>query len=98
MKNTHVTPSRATGTPSTGNSKPLANMPANNNGTFPYNTGTTHKSAFGQGVSAKAGNTGAKQTKSGGANMSANNITDNKVVLGHTKHGVGQVPGYLRSK
>ena len=32
------------------------------------------------------------------ANMPANNITNNGPALGTTKHGVGKVPGYLRSK
>lgn len=88
--NSHATPAKASGTKATGNNKPFVNMPANNVGTFPVTMGNTHSSKF------------AKQTSTGGAkahgkaNMPANNTTDKKVVVGHTKHGVGEVPGYLK--
>lgn len=74
-----------------------ANMPAINKGAFPVSLGSTHSSKFGAGVKPTAAQKGAKQSGKGGkANMSANNVTDKKVALGHTKHAVGGVPGYLK--
>lgn len=86
-----------------------AKMPANNIGTHAAPLGTSHKSTFlkpgpvGAGISgrqdgSKTTDTGKNSSTSnnGRPNMPANNVTDSKVVLGHTKHAVGTVPGYLR--
>ncbi|MEI7632139.1 MAG: hypothetical protein WCJ60_02350 [bacterium] len=100
FKNMNVTPTRKAGTPKMGDSKADANMPANNQGTFPVKLGSAMNSKFGSGVNAGAAQKGAMQgsTAKNKANMSANNHTDNVVKMGTTKHGVGSVPGYLRSK
>ena len=99
MKNMNVTPSKMSGTPKMGDSKADANMPANNHGTFPVKLGSGQNSKFGSGVNGGAAQKGSTQPKTGGkANMPANNITNNGPALGTTKHGVGKVPGYLRSK
>ena len=99
FKNMNVTPTRKAGTPKMGDSKADANMPANNHGTFPVKLGPGMNSKFGSGVKGAA-QKGAMQgsTAKNKANMSANNHTDNVVKMGTTKHGVGSVPGYLRSK
>lgn len=91
---------RADGTKKQGNNPPLAKMPANNSGTFPVSLGTTHKSKFGKGVGPSTKTSGASQQGKGGgkANQPANNVTDTKFALGTTKHGVGEVPGYLKAK
>lgn len=86
-----------------------ANMPANNVGTHSTSLGSTHSSSFkkaahnprsivGQGMDKPTtpnvgGDSGPVK---GGSKMPTNNSTDKKVALGHTKHGVGEVPGYLR--
>lgn len=97
--NPHARGANLAGTPKKGDSKPDANMPANNHGTFPVSLGTTHNSKFGKGVGPSQAQSGSSQSSTGGkANMPANNVTDKKVVLGHTKHGVGEVPGYLKGR
>lgn len=73
-----------------------ANMPANNKGSFPVSLGSTHSSKFGSGVKPVAAQKGASQKGGTKAKMPANNITDKKVALGHTKHAVGEVPSYLK--
>ena len=77
-----------------------ANMPAKNKGTFPVSLGSTHSSKFGSGVKPMAAQKGAIQGSKAknGANMSANNKTDNGPALGTTKHAAGTVPAYLRKK
>ena len=77
-----------------------ANMPVSNKGKFPVSLGSTHSSKFGSGVKPATAQKGAKQgsTAKNGANTSANNITDTKLPLGTTHHGVGGVPAYLRKK
>jgi hypothetical protein len=71
----------------------LANMPASNSGKASVPHGTRHSA-----TSIAGGKTSGADPKSGGSkpNMPANNVTDKKVNLGHTKHGVGEVPGYLK--
>lgn len=98
-KNTLVEGTNRANTPNKGESTPGVNMPSNNHGTFPVNLGAGQSSQFGKrtGPSTKTG--GVNQSSTGGkANMAANNTTDKAVVLGHTKHGVGQVPGYLKGR
>lgn len=87
------------GTPAKGDARPDANMPANNHGTFPVKVAAGQKSKFGAGVGPGTSQGGSNQSSTGGkANMPANNTTDKKVVLGHTKHAVGEVPGYLKGR
>lgn len=71
-----------------------ANMPANNVGTHATPLGTSHKSTF------LTPGPASKSTShpSGKPNMPAKNAPNSSVPLGTTKHGVGQVPGYLRGK
>jgi hypothetical protein len=85
------------GTPRTGDNKADADMPANNHGTYPVKLGAGQKSKFGQGVQPGTAQKGAVQPKGSKANMPANNTTDRSVKMGNTKHGVGEVPGYLKS-
>ena len=86
-----------------------AKMPASNVGTHAALLGTSHSSTFlkpaptGAGIQnrqdgSKTTDTGknSSTTTQGRPNMPANNVTDSKVVLGHTKHAPGTVPGYLR--
>jgi hypothetical protein len=87
----------AKGTPNIGGGKADANMPANNKGTFPVKLGAGQKSKFGQGVGMASAQKGADQKSGSKANMQANNVTDRTVKLGNTKHGVGNVPGYLKN-
>jgi hypothetical protein len=96
-KNHNVQPSRANGVRKQGNNPPLAKLPANNVGTFPVKLGTSHNSAFGSNTGPSKGTNGVTQSKGSKANMPANNVTDKAVTLGHTKHGVGQVPSYLKN-
>ncbi len=100
MKNQNVTGVNLKGIPAQGVSKPSANMPANNHGTFPTKIGAgQHSSKFGNNVKPATAQKGVNQSMTGGkANTPANNITDNKVVIGHTKHGVGEVPNYLKGR
>lgn len=77
------------------------NMPAKNNGTFKPSLGTTHDSKFkqtaaGTPASKKGGSDASKVSAK--VNMPANNVTNNTPAMGNTKHGVGQVPGYLKHK
>lgn len=96
-KNPNTTPARAKSAPATGNEAPYAKMPANNNGTFPVKLGSGEKSSLGSNVGAASTTTGATQPAGPRANIPSNNTTDKHVTLGHTKHGVGQVPNYLRN-
>jgi hypothetical protein len=100
FKNHNVSSARANNTPAKGVREPSANMPANNVGTFPVSKGTTHSSKFGTGVKPATQQKGSTQVGKGSskANTPANNITDTKLPLGTTKHGVGEVPGYLKAK
>lgn len=82
-------------TPSSQGSGAKANMPANNVGTHSANTGTTHKSTFTSAGPNPRNITGPI----GSANMPAHNKTGtrgSRKNMGTTKHGVGQVPGYLK--
>jgi hypothetical protein len=96
FKNTNAKAAKAKGTPVQGNNYPLANMPANNVGEFKLKLGGGQSSKFGQGVKPATAQKGASQKGGTKAKMPANNITDKKVALGHTKHAVGEVPGYLK--
>lgn len=96
-KNPNVTPAKKAGTVKMGDAKPDANMPANNSGTFPVKLGSGQPSKFGKSVGPGKAQQAVKQSKTGGtANMPAANGSSKNVALGTTKHGVGQVPGYLR--
>ncbi len=76
-----------------------ANMPAKNVGSHAMPLGSGMKSTFGAGVTQKAAQKGANQTKTGGkANMPANNVTNNGPSMGTTHHAAGTVPAYLRVK
>ena len=89
---------KANGTPTQGNAKPYAKMPANNVGTFPVSVGAgQHHSKFGNGVGPATAQNGTDQPKGAKANIPTGNRTDKAVKLGHTRHGVGEVPGYLRN-
>lgn len=95
--NPYVTPSIKAGTSAVGDSKPDANMPANNHGTFPVKLGSGQSSKFGQGVGPGQAQKGAVQSAGVKANMPANNTTNKNVPLGTTHHGVGQSPSYLKN-
>lgn len=95
--NPNANPINQSGTPKKGDSKPDANMPANNHGTFPVKLGSGMKSKFGKSTGPAKAQGGTSQPKGVKANMPANNTNDKSVKLGHTKHGVGEVPGYLKS-
>jgi hypothetical protein len=85
------------GTPNKGDNKPDANMPANNHGTFPVTLAAGQKSKFGTGTGPSTAQGGTAQSATGGkANMPSHNAISKNVVLGHTKHAVGEVPGYLK--
>ena len=96
FKNKNVMPVRQPGTPSMHDGKADANMPANNQGTFPVALGTTHNSKFTKGNSMSKALSGAVQQAGPKANMPANNNTNNGPSLGTTHHSVGTVPKYLR--
>jgi hypothetical protein len=97
-KNPMATGTKAIGTPSQGNGKPYAKLPANNQGTFPVSLGSgQHQSKFGSGVTPSTAQGGTSQSKGSKANVPTSNTTDKNVKLGHTKHGVGEVPSYLRN-
>ena len=100
FKNSHVIPARRKNTGREGNSAPYANMPANNVGEHSISLGSGKNSTFGAGVNSGAAQMGAAQSSKAknGANMSANNVTNNGPAMGTTKHAVGTVPKYLRSK
>ena len=97
-KNPMANPTHASGTPKMGDSKPDANMPSNNHGTFAVKLGSGQNSKFGQGVGPATSVKGAVQPKGSKANTPANNVTDRSVKLGHTKHAVGTVPAYLKGQ
>lgn len=73
-----------------------SNMPAHNTGRANVPKGTRH----GQPQVAPNNGPSSKNPSSGGSkpNMPAHNVKNTGVSLGHTKHGVGQVPGYLKGK
>lgn len=73
----------------------LSNMPASNKGSASVPHGTRH------GKTAIVGDTAKGHDPSMGGskpNMPTKNKGNASVSLGHTKHGVGQVPGYLKGK
>jgi len=98
FKNQNVSPSIQPGTGPKNDRKPDANMPANNNGTFPVKLGGGQESR----VPAKStrgpaqGGTVAKTAQK--ANLPTKNKATTPLPLGTTKHPVGGVPGYLRGK
>lgn len=88
---------KAKGTPAKGVSSPSANMPVKNFGTINVPKGTTKGTKIlGSSNGQSAGK--ASDFDSRKANMPTSNFQDSKVKLGSTHHGVGQVPGYLKSK
>jgi hypothetical protein len=99
FKNKNATPAKAAGTPSTGNAAPYAKLPANNNGTFPVKLGVGQNSNFGKNTGPASAQKSAQQPKgSAKANLQTHNGPRTNVSLGTTKHGVGEVPGYLQHK
>jgi hypothetical protein len=104
MKNTHTTSVHADNVGFSNNPAPLANMPAKNAPVRSVPLGTTHSSQF-----AKKGNLPSKAANgnlqpqraapatSGKPNLPTKNNITTHVPLGTTKHGVGQVPSYLRN-
>jgi hypothetical protein len=104
MKNTHVSPSHADNVGFSNNPAPLANMPAKNAPVRSVPLGTSHKSQFAKSgsVPSKAANGNLQPQRpapatSGRPNLPSKNNTGTHVPLGTTKHGVGQVPSYLRN-
>ena len=87
----NVKVAKAAGVRAQGNNPPLANMPANNSGTFPVKTGTSQGSKLAEKM------TVSKKQNTVRANMPANNTTNKNVPMGTTMHPVGQVPTYLRN-
>lgn len=100
MKNQLVKGVIAKGAGTRGVGAVKANMPGNNVTDYKVTTGTTHKSTFTKGSSGTGAIQPSSTQKVGSkANMPANNdIHSKKVVIGHTKHAPGTVPGYLRGK
>lgn len=96
MANKNVSSSQTHGTQAKGNSAPYANMPANNSTNYPVKLGSGQSSKFAK--SSGGGVSSSSQSGSAKGNLPTHNGPSKKVNLGHTKHGVGQVPGYLKGK
>lgn len=98
-KNPMVNGAKAHGVSASGNPNPKANMPANNVGMHSVKLGS-HKSSFaGKDAATKSASGRAGVVDGVGAHLNSQNYvnTGNKVQMGHTKHGVGTVPAYLRN-
>lgn len=99
MKHNHnARPAKAAGTPTKGNAKPLANMPANNVGNMPVKLGAGKPTSIVNSSNGKASGSVGTVDNIGAHVNSTNYInTGQKAKLGSTMHGVGQVPAYLRN-
>lgn len=99
FKNSNVTNVHLAGTPSQGaRSAQKVDMPAKNHQTIGVKLGSAQKSKFGEGVQGAAAQKIAIQPSDSKANMIAKNDQNSSYSLGNTKHAVGSVPNYLKSK